>query len=251
MKVLSGGDPVSIGDIDGGIGEFIDSNLGGGVGDDAGEGLEGFCNNGDGLFGVIGVTYADGGLDNSLSFGIPKNFADDMAIGDGDFDAILVYQGCTGELYLLHDATNIFDTDGISNNEGFSENDGNTCAVIRQRALDCISCTKDEGADGGDEWCDGYAELAEGEYKSKADYKSLDERGEEAGEGNIELLFAAKLCNKGSDPSGDIKADEEDDYRADDLEAVVDKKFDYGIDEFLQGRDLTFHDYGLSYWFWY
>jgi len=172
-----------------------------------------------------------------------------MAIGDGDFDAIFVYQGCTGKLYLLHDAVDIFDRDGVANYEGPAQDDGNTCAIIRQRALDCISCTKGDGTDGGDEWCDGYAELAEGEYKSKADYKSLDERGEEAGEGDIELLFAAKLCNKGSDPSGDIKADEEDDYCADDLEAVVDKKLDYGIDELLQGRDLTFHDYGLSYWF--
>ncbi len=131
MKVFSGWHPVSKGDINRRISKFINTNLWGRLLNDIGERHQRFCNNGNGLFGVIAVTYANGRFYNSLIFRVPENFSNDMSIGDSDPDTIFGDQGRIGEPDVANNTINIFDGDGVTENKGPSEDDDKAGTIIR------------------------------------------------------------------------------------------------------------------------
>ncbi len=89
------------------------------------------------------------------------NLPDHMLIRNRDLFAILIGQNCRRQPDLLDHPAHALHHDRISDHEGATQDDRQAGAIVEERALKRKTTAENQGAQGGDDRRNRYAELAD------------------------------------------------------------------------------------------
>ena len=134
--VAIGRHPDAVADVDRGIAEIVDADVGGTIRCDAFDGLDCLGDATDRGFGVGTVVDADHRFDDAIVVRVSEDFAEDVAIRDGDALFVFVEELNIAQIYAVHLAGEAVEREGVADFEGTGDDEHDARAVVGDGALD-------------------------------------------------------------------------------------------------------------------